>query len=80
MLYSLIQISTCQDTLEQKKKLTYLQIKAVWTFPSCPDKYSFTMQNNPAALDQVKMWKWQSNKLEIYNTNFQRKRLGQRPS
>lgn len=27
-------------------------MKASCTFPSCPAKYSFTMQSNPTALDQ----------------------------
>lgn len=36
----------------RKKKSPYLTLKAVCTFPYCPAKYSFTMQNNPTALDQ----------------------------
>lgn len=36
----------------RKQNIPYLHIKAVCRFPSCPAKYSFTMQNNPAALGQ----------------------------
>ncbi|XDV31399.1 hypothetical protein PO909_034096 [Leuciscus waleckii] len=35
-----------------KRNISYLQMKAVCTFPSCPAKYSFTVQNNPDALGQ----------------------------
>ncbi len=36
----------------RKKNAPCLSMKAGCTFPSCPAKYSFTVQNNPVASDQ----------------------------
>ncbi len=36
----------------RKKNAPYLSMKPGCTIPSCPAKYSFTVQNNPVALDQ----------------------------
>ncbi len=36
----------------RKENAPYLSMKAGCTFPSCPAKYSFTVQNNPVASDQ----------------------------
>jgi len=49
----------------RKKNLPYLHIKAVCIFPTCPAKYTFTMQNNPGALGKcdVKMLVQQSGEI-----------------